>query len=138
VLYVDIDVHHGDGVQEAFYESDRVMTVSFHRYDGQFFPGTGAIDEIGVERGKNYSINVPLQENIDDQSYGYIFKAVMKNVMEVYRPSCLVLQCGTDSLAGDRLGSFNLSIKGHGECVKYMKSFKIPMYSSCLIIKNYI
>lgn len=133
VLYVDIDVHHGDGVQEAFYNSgisnylnqsllfhhsfvssftricinvghllDRVMSVSFHKYDGQFFPGTGAIDEIGVGRGKNYSINVPLQENIDDESYSYIFKSVMTNVMDTFKPSAIVLQCGTDSLAGDR------------------------------------
>ena len=68
------------------------MTVSFHRYDGQFFPGTGAIDETGVERGKNYSINIALQENIDDSSYAYVFKSVMANVMESFRPSAIVLQ----------------------------------------------
>jgi acetoin utilization deacetylase AcuC-like enzyme len=127
VLYIDIDVHHGDGVQEAFYQSDRVMTVSFHRYDGSFFPGTGSLDEIGIRGGKNYTVNVPLQEYIDDASYTYIFEKVMTNVMETYRPSAVVLQCGADSLAGDRLGSFNLSVKAHGHCVKFMKSFKVPI-----------
>eukprot|EP00842_Homolaphlyctis_polyrhiza_P000437 jgi/Hompol1/1394/HPOL_004536-RA len=127
VLYIDIDVHHGDGVQEAFYHSNRVMTVSFHRYDGSFFPGTGSLDEIGSRDGKYYAINVPLHEHIDDKSYGYIFREVMKNVMAAFNPSVIVLQCGADSLAGDRLGSFNLSIKGHGECVKFMKSYRIPM-----------
>lgn len=127
VLYIDIDVHHGDGVQEAFYANPRVMTVSFHKYDGQFFPGTGSIDEVGVKGGKYYSLNVPLQEYIDDQSYAYIFKHVMSNVMETFRPSVIVLQCGADSLAADRLGCFNLSIRGHGECVKFMKSYRIPM-----------
>ncbi|KAI9208261.1 uncharacterized protein BJ171DRAFT_490830 [Polychytrium aggregatum] len=128
VLYIDIDVHHGDGVQEAFYLSNRVMTCSFHRYDGgSFFPGTGSLDEIGARAGKYYSINVPLNEYIDDSSYAYIFKSVMSNVIEMFRPSAIVLQCGADSLAGDRLGCFNLSIKGHGECVKFIKSFKIPM-----------
>jgi hypothetical protein len=127
VVYIDIDVHHGDGVQEAFYQSDRVMTVSFHRYDGTFFPGTGALDEIGIRGGKRYSVNVPLQEFIDDTAYAYIFEKVMTNVMESYRPSAVVLQCGADSLAGDRLGSFNLSIKGHGACVAFMKTFKVPM-----------
>lgn len=127
MLYIDIDVHHGDGVQEAFYANPRVMTVSFHKYDGQFFPGTGSIDEVGVKSGKYYSLNVPLQEYIDDQSYAYIFKHVMSNVMETFRPSVIVLQCGADSLAADRLGCFNLSIRGHGECVKFMKSYRIPM-----------
>ncbi|KAJ3061444.1 histone deacetylase, partial [Quaeritorhiza haematococci] len=127
VLYVDIDVHHGDGVQEAFFQSDRVMTVSFHRYDGSFFPGTGSLDEIGVRHGKHYALNVPLQENIDDTSYAYIFQSVMKNVMESFRPGAIVLQCGADSLASDRLGCFNLSIKGHGDCVQFMKNFNVPM-----------
>ena len=127
VVYIDIDVHHGDGVQEAFYQSDRVMCVSFHRYDGEFFPGTGALEEIGLKEGKFYSVNVPLEKSIDDASYAYIFKSVMANVMESFRPSAIVLQCGADSLASDRLGCFNLSIKGHGDCVSYMKTFNVPM-----------
>ncbi|TPX62585.1 hypothetical protein PhCBS80983_g00370 [Powellomyces hirtus] len=127
IVYVDIDVHHGDGVQEAFYRSNRVMTVSFHRYDGSFFPGTGNIDEKGVGVGKNYAINVPLTESVDDDSYAYIFRNVMNDVMESFRPTAIVLQCGADSLAKDRLGCFNLSIRGHGECVKFMKNFNIPM-----------
>lgn len=120
-------MHHGDGVQEAFYESNRVMTVSFHRYDGQFFPGTGSVEEIGSHAGKFYTLNVPLHEHINDQSYMYIFQKTMSAVMESFRPQAVVLQCGADSLAGDRLGSFNLSIKGHGECVKFMKSFQVPL-----------
>lgn len=69
MLYIDIDVHHGDGVQEAFYLTDRVMTVSFHKYGNYFFPGTGDMYEIGAESGRYYSVNVPLKEGIDDQSY---------------------------------------------------------------------
>jgi acetoin utilization deacetylase AcuC-like enzyme len=127
VVYIDIDVHHGDGVQEAFYQSSRVMTVSFHRYDGEFFPGTGSLEETGSKEGKFYSVNVPLNKSIDDASYAYIFKAVMTQVMDSFRPSVVVLQCGADSLASDRLGCFNLSIKGHGECVSFMKTFNVPM-----------
>lgn len=62
-------MHHGDGVQEAFYLTDRVMTVSFHKYGNYFFPGTGDMYEIGAESGRYYSVNVPLKEGIDDQSY---------------------------------------------------------------------
>ena len=62
VLYIDIDIHHGDGVQEAFYLTDRVMTVSFHKYGNYFFPGTGDMYEMGAEAGRYYSLNVPLKE----------------------------------------------------------------------------
>jgi len=125
VLYIDIDVHHGDGVEEAFYTTDRVMTVSFHKY-GDFFPGTGDIRDVGVKSGKYYSVNVPLQEGIDDVSYETVFKPVIERVMDMYRPTAIVLQCGADSLTGDRLGCFNLTLRGHAECVRYIKSFNVP------------
>ncbi|MBA0799025.1 hypothetical protein Gohar_009561 [Gossypium harknessii] len=126
VLYVDIDIHHGDGVEEAFYTTDRVMTVSFHKF-GDYFPGTGDIRDTGYSKGKYYSLNVPLDDGIDDESYHYLFKPIISKVMEVFRPGAVVLQCGADSLSGDRLGCFNLSIKGHAECVKFMRSFNVPL-----------
>lgn len=97
VLYIDIDVHHGDGVEEAFYTTDRVMTCSFHKY-GEFFPGTGELkvgllacisamynlslwltqsrQDIGVGKGKYYSVNFPLRDGIDDESYKSVFEPV--------------------------------------------------------------
>lgn len=123
---MDIDIHHGDGVEEAFYTTDRVMTVSFHKF-GDYFPGTGDVRDIGHGRGKYYSLNVPLDDGIDDESYHSLFKPIMGKVMEVFRPGAVVLQCGADSLSGDRLGCFNLSIKGHAECVKFMRSFNVPL-----------
>ncbi|CAI9766464.1 unnamed protein product [Fraxinus pennsylvanica] len=126
VLYVDIDIHHGDGVEEAFYITDRVMTVSFHKY-GEYFPGTGNIEDIGFENGKYYAVNVPLDDGIDDESYQSLFKPIMSKVMEVFRPEAVVLQCGADSLSGDKLGCFNLSVKGHAECVRFMRSFDVPL-----------
>jgi histone deacetylase 1/2 len=126
VLYIDIDVHHGDGVEEAFYTTDRVMTVSFHKH-GEFFPGTGDIHDIGHGKGKAYAVNVPLRDGIDDAAYQSIFEPVISHVMQWYRPGAVVLQCGADSLAGDRLGSFNLSHRGHGHCVEFMKTFGVPL-----------
>ncbi|KAL1958404.1 hypothetical protein VTO42DRAFT_4505 [Malbranchea cinnamomea] len=125
VLYIDIDVHHGDGVEEAFYTTDRVMTVSFHKY-GEYFPGTGELRDVGVGAGKYYAVNFPLRDGIDDASYKSIFEPVIKHVMEWFRPEAVVLQCGGDSLSGDRLGCFNLSMRGHANCVKYVKSFNLP------------
>ncbi|ORX91878.1 hypothetical protein K493DRAFT_316901 [Basidiobolus meristosporus CBS 931.73] len=126
VLYIDIDCHHGDGVEEAFYTTDRVMSVSFHKY-GEYFPGTGDLDDIGIGKGKNYAVNFPLRDGIDDESYKVVFESVISHVMEWYRPGAVVMQCGTDSLAGDRLGCFNLSMKGHGHCVKFMRTFNVPL-----------
>ena len=125
VLYIDIDVHHGDGVEEAFYTTDRVMTVSFHKY-GEFFPGTGELRDIGVGSGKHYSVNFPLRDGIEDKSYKAIFEPVIQACMDFYRPEAVVLQCGGDSLSGDRLGCFNLSMAGHANCVEFVKSFNLP------------
>uniref|UniRef100_A0A060T7D6 Histone deacetylase n=1 Tax=Blastobotrys adeninivorans TaxID=409370 RepID=A0A060T7D6_BLAAD len=126
VLYIDIDVHHGDGVEEAFYTTDRVMTCSFHKY-GEFFPGTGELRDIGKDRGKYYSVNFPLRDGIDNESYKSVFEPVISSIMEWYQPTAIVLQCGGDSLSGDRLGCFNLSMEGHANCIKYVKSLGVPL-----------
>ncbi|KAL7420154.1 hypothetical protein Q5752_005120 [Cryptotrichosporon argae] len=126
VLYIDCDVHHGDGVEEAFYTTDRVMTCSFHRF-GEFFPGTGDVRDVGMKRGKGYAVNVPLRDGITDESFHSIFKPVIKHIMDFYRPGAVVLQMGADSLAGDKLGGFNVSLEGHAECARYIKSFDVPV-----------
>eukprot|EP00045_Choanoeca_perplexa_P005907 m.49585 g.49585 ORF g.49585 m.49585 type:complete len:428 (-) comp13358_c0_seq1:82-1365(-) len=126
VLYIDIDIHHGDGVEEAFYTTDRVMTVSFHKYGGHFFPGTGDMYEVGADRGRYYSLNVPLKDGIDDDGYLALFKPVIREVIAKYDPKAVVLQCGADSLGCDRLGCFNLSIAAHGACVDFVKAFNLP------------
>jgi len=125
VLYIDIDIHHGDGVEEAFYLTDRVMTCSFHKFK-DYFPGTGHIEDIGKDAGLYHAVNFPLDEGLDDESFIYIFKPVINKIIENFRPEAILLQCGADSLAGDRLGCFNLSVKGHGEAARYIKSFNIP------------
>ncbi|GHP12359.1 histone deacetylase [Pycnococcus provasolii] len=126
VLYIDIDIHHGDGVEEAFYTTDRVMTVSFHKY-GDYFPGTGALDDVGHDVGKYYSLNVPLRDGVDDAAYETLFVPIMSKVMERYQPGAVVFQGGADSLSGDRLGCFNLSIKGHALCLKHMLKYNVPL-----------
>lgn len=126
VMYIDIDIHHGDGVEEAFYVSHRVMTVSFHKF-GDFFPGTGDITDVGASQGKYYAVNVPLNDGMDDDSFVALFKPVITKCVDVYRPGAIVLQCGADSLTGDRLGKFNLTIKGHAACVAFVKSLDIPL-----------
>uniref|UniRef100_A0A8C6R1S8 Histone deacetylase 1 n=1 Tax=Nannospalax galili TaxID=1026970 RepID=A0A8C6R1S8_NANGA len=126
VLYINIDIHHGDSMEEAFYTTDWVMTVSFHKY-GEYFPGTGDLWDIGAGKGKYYAF------------YEATFKPVMSKEMEKFQPSAVVLQCGSDSLSGDRLSCFNLTIKGHAKCVEFVKSFNLPMligYTILNVIPN--
>jgi len=103
-----------------------VLTVSFHKF-GEYFPGTGDIRDIGSGPGKYHAVNFPLKDGIDDQSYQNIFKPIIQTIMEIYQPGAIVLQCGADSLSGDRLGCFNLSSKGHGQCVEFVSSFNVPL-----------
>ncbi|KAN0096985.1 hypothetical protein V8E55_001431 [Tylopilus felleus] len=126
VLYIDIDCHHGDGVEEAFYTTDRVMTCSFHKF-GEYFPGTGTQEDKGMGKGKHYTINVPLKDGITDESFKAVFEPVVSKIMDVYRPSAVVLQCGADSLAGDKLGCFNITMNGHAHCVQFLRSFNVPL-----------
>jgi len=132
VLYIDIDVHHGDGVQAAFASTDRVMTLSYHKYDPEtFFPGTGGLKETGPDSTRNpgahHSLNVPLKDGIDDAQYTSLFRKVTGSVVEAFKPTAIVLQCGADSLGGDRLGKFNLNIKAHGECLSFVKNMGLPL-----------
>ena len=80
VLYIDIDCHHGDGVEEAFLTTDRVMTVSFHKY-GDYFPGTGSLDDVGAEAGTYYAVNFPMNDGINDTTYELAFKPVMRTII---------------------------------------------------------
>ncbi|XP_044983550.1 histone deacetylase 1-like [Hordeum vulgare subsp. vulgare] len=127
VLYVDIDAHHGDGVEEAFADSDQVMTLSFHQYAGGFFPGTGSVDDVGKGAGLYHALNVPLKAGMDDQGYHELFKPIVGRAMQVFQPEAVVLQCGADSLSGDRLAGLDLSVGGHAECVRYLRGFDAPL-----------
>ncbi|KAF1321085.1 Tetratricopeptide-like helical, partial [Globisporangium splendens] len=99
ILCVDMGVHHGDGVQEAFYHSDSVTMISFHQFEPGFFPHTGASSEIGSGRGKYRTINVPLRRGITDGAYTTLFERVVSHAVCKLKPDALVLVCGVDTLA---------------------------------------
>jgi histone deacetylase HOS2 len=129
-------VHHGDGVEQAFESTDRVFTLSYHKFGIDkhgypFFPGTGNIDEMGPvdprNPGKAHSLNIPIDDGIDDEQYKWLFNTVTSSVIEKYNPTAIVLQSGADSLGGDRLGRFNLNIKAHGYCVETVKAYGRPL-----------
>ncbi|KAG2382595.1 hypothetical protein C9374_005175 [Naegleria lovaniensis] len=109
IMCIDIDVHHGDGTQDAFFSSERVLTVSFHQFGPGLYPGTGDITETGQGRGKNLNINIPLKEGLTDQMFQPLFQKVISKAYEKFKPDVVLLINGADNLNGDPLGSWNLS-----------------------------
>lgn len=117
VLYIDLDLHHGDGVEAAFVHSDRVFTLSLHRYDQGFFPNSGGFHDQGKGRGKGFSMNIPLKRGLSDQSLKLLVEQVIIPVIESYidkgSEQSIVVQCGVDSLALDPYKEWNISIDGY-------------------------
>ena len=109
VLYLDIDIHHGDGVQDAFWYSDQVLFVSFHHYARGFFPGTGAAGEVGQGGGYLHTLNLPLKGGCGDASFLPLFRDVLSWCRAAFRPDAVVLCCGADSLGVDPIGNWNLT-----------------------------
>jgi acetoin utilization protein AcuC len=118
VAYVDIDAHHGDGVQHAFYEDPGVLTISIHQTGYTIFPGTGFEEEIGQGAGRGYAINVPLLPGAGDEAYDEAFESVVLPAVELFRPDALVTQLGTDAVLGDLLANLRMSLHGFERAVE--------------------
>ncbi|MHC4981566.1 MAG: acetoin utilization protein AcuC [Planctomycetota bacterium] len=127
VLFLDVDVHHCDGVQDAFYDRSDVLTVSFHESGKTLFPGTGFEDEIGVGAGRGYSVNVPLPVETYDEAYMKAFVAVAVPIAKAFDPDVIVLQIGMDSLAGDPLGHLSLTNNVCAEVIAETLRFGKPI-----------
>jgi acetoin utilization protein AcuC len=112
VAYVDVDVHHGDGVQFAFYDTDQVLTISLHQDGRTLFPGTGAVDEIGRGAGEGFSVNVPLPPYTGDEDYLWAFDQVVPPLLARFKPDLLVTQLGVDTHALDPLAQLRLTTHG--------------------------
>jgi acetoin utilization protein AcuC len=103
VMYIDYDAHHGDGVQQIFYDDPEVLTVSFHESGTYLFPGTGFVDEIGTGDGTGYSVNVPLDAHTEDDSFRQCFVDLVPELADAFRPDVIVLQNGCDAHVLDPL-----------------------------------
>jgi len=126
VVYLDIDAHHGDGVQEAFYDSDRVLTISLHESGIYFFPGTGFEDEIGEGPGRGYTVNVPLLAHTDDALYMKAFDEVAYPLIAAYNPDIIVTQIGADTFRTDPLTQLEITTHSYSYIMRKLKAFKIP------------
>ena len=112
IAYLDVDVHHGDGVQAAFYDDPRVLTVSLHETPLALFPGTGFPDETGGKGAEGTAVNVALPPGTDDAGWLRAFHAVVPSVVRAYAPELIFSQCGADAHRLDPLADLRLSVDG--------------------------
>ncbi|MGH3737815.1 MAG: acetoin utilization protein AcuC [Micromonosporaceae bacterium] len=112
IAYVDVDVHHGDGVQEIFYHDPRVLTISLHETPLALFPGTGFPEDVGGPEAEGYAVNVALPPGVGDAGWLRAFHAVVPGLLRAFRPQLLLTQCGADTHRMDPLADLRLSVDG--------------------------
>lgn len=118
VLYIDQDAHHGDGVQAIFYDDPNVVTFSMHESGRYLFPGTGFTDELGVGEGYGYSLNVPVEPQTQDDSWLMIYRDLLTEVSEAFRPDVIILQAGCDAHVLDPLTHLRCTTRLYEEMTK--------------------
>jgi acetoin utilization protein AcuC len=121
IACIDIDAHHGNGVQDAFYETDRVLTVSLHESGETLYPGTGYETEIGTGPGAGYNVNVPLKSGTDDEVYLYAFESVVPPIVKSYNPDITFAIIGCDSHRNDPLAHLNLTSNGYKAAISSIR-----------------
>ncbi|KAJ2761958.1 Histone deacetylase 8, partial [Coemansia nantahalensis] len=127
VLYMDLDVHHGDGVQDAFAHSRRVLTVSWHLHERGFYPNSGGGYDEGRGRGAGHGINVPLRRGIRDDLFVRACTAVGDCAAQAFAPDAVVVQCGCDGLAGDPHRAFGLTADAYCAVVERVLGWGPPV-----------
>jgi acetoin utilization protein AcuC len=121
VAYIDIDAHHGDGVQKAFYETNQILTISLHESGYSLFPGTGFEYEIGEGEGEGYSVNIPFLAYTDDEVYLWAFEEIVPPLIRAFKPDIVVTQLGVDSFYNDPLTNLHLTIHGYEKIIRRIK-----------------
>jgi len=130
VLYLDVDVHCGDGVAYAFYGRSDVMTISLHENPKTLFPGTGFEDEIGEGEGRGFCVNLPLPVGTFDQAYLYAFESIAVPLIRAYNPDVIVFELGVDALAGDPLAHLYLTNNTYVEIIRHLLRFDKPILAT--------
>jgi len=126
VAYIDIDAHHGDGVEHIFYDTDQVLTVSLHEDGNYLFPGTGFADIFGVGKGRGYAVNLPFIPGTGDEVFRWGFFELIPQLMDLYRPDIVVAQLGCDTFATDPLTHLQLTTNGFIDMVKGFRDLGLP------------
>lgn len=126
VAYVDIDAHHGDGVEFAFYDTNRVLTLSVHESGQWLFPGTGLVTDIGVNSGRGFAVNMPLPPSSCDEVFLRVLDEVVEPFIKEYAPDILVTQLGVDTFETDPITHLSLTTNSFEKAVERFRSMGIP------------
>ncbi|XP_073828199.1 histone deacetylase 8-like [Musca autumnalis] len=126
ILYVDLDNHHGDGVEEAFASTRRVFCLSLHQMECGYYPGSGDCKDAGFDNGLGYTVNFPYKRGITGDKYKKYFKRIFSTVCKAFKPNVCVVQCGADVIVGDPLGGSNLIPQDLIECVQFILKYPAP------------
>ncbi|MEN8140364.1 MAG: histone deacetylase [Thermodesulfobacteriota bacterium] len=110
VMIIDWDLHHGNGTQHSFYNSDQVLYFSCHQYP--YYPGSGAVDECGEGQGLGHTVNVPLPAGLGDEQYARIFNDIVAPVARAYKPQLILVSAGYDTHVNDPLGGMTVTNDG--------------------------
>jgi len=133
VLILDIDAHHGNGTQEIFYNTDKVLYISLHE-DSSGFPGTGFADEIGEGEGIGYTVNVPLPFKTNDAIYQRALDEIALPIASQYRPQFMLVSAGFDGHYADPVGDLSMSIKGYEEAFANIDSLAAKLCEGRLVV----
>jgi acetoin utilization protein AcuC len=128
VAYLDIDAHHGDGVQHMFYDDSSILTISLHETPDTLFPYvTGFVDEIGEGDGMGFNANVPMLSRSTDEHYQYAFDEFVNPLLSAYKPTAIILNVGADGHFDDPLTHLALTSRGWLSMVQQTLSFGAPV-----------
>jgi len=130
ILVLDLDVHHCDGVQDAFYKRKDIMTISLHENGETLFPGTGKEDEIGSGQGKGYTINIPLPVGTYDDAYMAAFNQAVLPLIKKFDPEVIILELGMDALANDPLAHLNLTNNVYADIINVILKMEKPILAT--------
>ena len=132
VLIVDWDLHHGNGTQHSFYDTDRVLYFSTHQYP--YFPGSGALHEVGQGAGEGYTVNVPLPGGQDDRAFARIFRELLSPVARQFKPDLILVSAGFDIYQGDPLGSMAVTTDGFAYLTRLLMSLAAELCQDRLLL----
>jgi acetoin utilization protein AcuC len=122
IAFIDIDAHHSNGVQDAFYEEDRVLTISIHESGKTLYPWSGFENEIGKGKGRGFNINIPLAADSDDEVYVHAFKETVPPLVKAFDPALIIAELGADTHVSDPLTHLSMTNNGFCDTVKVIKS----------------
>ena len=123
VAVIDIDAHHGNGVQDAWYQDDRVLTISVHQTGETIYPWSGFKEEIGERNGLGFNVNVPLPEQADDECLEYVFNELIDDVVQRFAPTVVVAVIGGDGHRADPLANLSYTNNGYVSAMNHIRDY---------------